>query len=956
MRVRLLIGLLLMVCAAAASPAEPALTAAECNVVNAADYADRTSPTAGLQQAVDALPEKGGVVTIPAGAYVLRQSIHLRSNVTLQGAGPSTLLRKKKHAESRLAATARQGSQSVRVVDASGFGAGDQVAIRDKDAMGWNVVQAIITAVQGSELLLDRPMPRTCDATKMGFVIHAFPALTADRASKIVIKDLDIKDDAVRDLSIYGPLDNPRAKWAIVLPFHVAAIHLNFVADSRVEGCSVAGWLSDGISVQGGAVKGPSAGHNTVADCVVQKCGGIGLHPGGGLHDSVFSHNISRGNGGDGLYFCAGVQRVTVSENQLVGNKHNGIGGLGDSGDKYNLVTNNVCAENGQSGILLCDGDNNTVAKNICRNNSQSAPGQYSGILLTKTSLSVVRENRCFDDQQNKTQKHGIEELAGCRENTITGNDCRGNLQGDLVLAAGQPVASPDAAPRRGRGSAAAPSADQPQPAPARGAGRGRGRDAAPAADQPQPARPQASPGGRGDGAAPPVVQQSAVPMKVGPPQIVDYTDPTYGATIRQLRKDDGHEHNFYYYRDPWNADGSRMLGIQSDLGQKDWRVCLYDGDGVFLQELFPISKYDWRLCWDRNNPDVLYTWKGSDLYRFSVVEGQAELLKSFAPLGLMPNGPSCNQSGDRILVVTSDRVFRSYHLPEMSDERTFKITIPEGCVVSWDKPHYLGCRNYIDTAYRGSQPSQGGIVVYDDTGQVVHKFDAIGAGGHYDWSPDGTLAYFKLPTGGRGQPSTPLEIHVVNLDGAGDRVLFSVPREKAHFHNLHLSWPREQSDWFVAGFFPSGPSATAKDVPAQTPRGGREAAQDTPATDTPSKDRPERSDRAGRPTPPAKNPPARARGAARPGAGAKNAPGTYEPPFDEILMLRLDGTTKYLARTGTVYSAPGGRGRSGDMFWAQPLPRPSADGKRICFNSSRSGTIDLHILYTEGGPPKKGE
>ena len=66
--------------------------------------------------------------------------------------------------------------------------------------------------------------------------------------------------------------------------------------------------------------------------------------------------------------------------------------------------------------------------------------------------------------------------------------------------------------------------------------------------------------------------------------------------------------------------------------------------------------------------------------------------------------------------------------------------------------------------------------------------------------------------------------------------------------------------------------------------------------------------------------------------------------------MIRLDGTTKYLARTGTVYSAPAGRGKQGDMFWAQTLARPSADGKRICFNSNRSGTIDLYILYTQEG------
>src|ERR1700758_1767162 len=101
----------------------------------------------------------------------------------------------------------------------------------------------------------------------------------------------------------------------------------------------------------------------------------------------------------------------------------------------------------------------------------------------------------------------------------------------------------------------------------------------------------------------------------IAAPTIQDYVDPTYGSKIRQLRKDDGHEHNFYYYRNPWNSDGSSMLGIQSDLQQKNWHVVLYDGDGNFLKDLFSNEQYDWRLCWDGSDPDVLYTWKGSDLF-----------------------------------------------------------------------------------------------------------------------------------------------------------------------------------------------------------------------------------------------------------------------------------------------------------------------------------------------------
>ena len=172
----------------------------------------------------------------------------------------------------------------------------------------------------------------------------------------------------------------------------------------------------------------------------------------------------------------------------------------------------------------------------------------------------------------------------------------------------------------------------------------------------------------------------------------VDYVDPDYGAKIRQIKKDDGHEHNLYYYRNPWNADNSRMVGVQSDLQQRNWQVALYDGDGGFIKTLFSIDKFDWRLVWDRKNPAILYTWKVSNLYKFDVATGSSELLKSFAPVGLKPNGPSLNQAGDRILVVTSDGTFRSYHLPEMTEERTFRMDVPADCSVPWG--HACGSRH----------------------------------------------------------------------------------------------------------------------------------------------------------------------------------------------------------------------------------------------------------------------
>ncbi len=322
----------------------------------------------------------------------------------------------------------------------------------------------------------------------------------------------------------------------------------------------------------------------------------------------------------------------------------------------------------------------------------------------------------------------------------------------------------------------------------------------------------------------------TAQPTQQPCPNAVDLVDSTYGGRIRQLAKADGHEHNIYYHRNVFNADNSYLIGIQSDLQQQNWRVVLYTGDGCYLKELFPISQYDWRLVWDRNDPAILYTWKGSNLYRFDVNTATAVLLKNFAPLNIRVGGPSLNQAGNRILVITTDNVFHTFRLPGMSDERAFSVTLPAGCFTDWEDERYIGYGNYIATGCGSSTETH--TYIYNDSGSLFHHFNGFYFG-HTDFSPDGRWAYYRLPGGGR-----PLEIHVVNLDGTNDRVVYSASQFEARFvSNLHLSWPDKVNDWLIAGFFPS----------------------------------------------------------------ALNLPPTYGAPLDEILLVGANGTHKFLARTGTA-------------------------------------------------------
>lgn len=389
--------------------------------------ADPGSPTGGIQEAIEAIGADGGVVTIPAGVYLLRQSVRVRSHVTLQGAGPRTVLRKVKQIGSKLAAKADAESRSLKVQSAEGFRAGDEIGVYDANTVGWLHAHAIVKEVREDELLLDRRVGRDFDPAEAAAVINYFPAITGQGLSQVVLKDLTIDARSEENPGLAAVSVRAKRRPAD-LGFTFAAINLMEMKDGRIEGCRVNGWPADGISLQKGS-------RNVVRRCVVEKCRGPGFHAGGRETDSEFADNEARGNLGEGFYFCAWVTRVTVKNNKFIGNKGDGIGGLGDSGDIDNVVERNLCQENGGSGISLWDGERNTVKNNTCANNSQASPGQWSGITLSKTENSVVSGNRCFDDQPRHTQKHGVEELENCHGNTITDNDCRGNALAGVALA-----------------------------------------------------------------------------------------------------------------------------------------------------------------------------------------------------------------------------------------------------------------------------------------------------------------------------------------------------------------------------------------------------------------------------------------------------------------------------------------------------------------------------------------
>ena len=392
-------------------------------VLYAEDFLDPDSLTWGLQDAIDALPEEGGVVILPAGTFTLRQGLVLRNGVTLQGAGDETVLMRPDHVETELTVAATTGATYVEVKSTDGFQVGDDVSIL---AYGESDVgHHRITKIEPGRIYLDKPIVVSGTYTLEGTasVMNYFPLIrTAWDNDGVTTNDV-----AIEDLVLDGNMDSSTQNWRICGP---ALIHLegavdavirNVTAhnsntggilligghDNRIENTTVemvrghgiyayfetdtvisgvtvswAGYASRGGSGDGIFVVGSD--DVRVENSLVEYSHRHGLHPGGDLNrGGVWINNISRNNGSNGFHFCYDNFDLVATGNILENNIRHGIAGLGlggEFGDLFNTVSDNLIRGNARNGIQVNGGSYNTIVGNTIVDNSQSRPGGYSGI------------------------------------------------------------------------------------------------------------------------------------------------------------------------------------------------------------------------------------------------------------------------------------------------------------------------------------------------------------------------------------------------------------------------------------------------------------------------------------------------------------------------------------------------------------------------------------------------
>lgn len=354
-----------------------------------------------LQAAVDYVGNLGGgVVEIGPGEYLMRDSLHLRSRVTVRGAGEKTVLKKDREYRSSLAVDSDFGEAAITVQNPEGFAIGRGVYVASKKYRNFLGVCATILNVQGSHFTLSRSMNADILMSDGGFAATIFP----------VISGYNLVDARVENLTVDGNrAENPTR----VDGCRTAGILLYRGDNCLISNCIVRDYNGDGISFQ-------QSNDVEVEGCVVERCAGFGLHPGSGSQRPLVKNCRAVANGDDGFFFCWRVRGGVAEGNWLENN-----GGYGMSighKDSDNFVRKNTIIGNKLGGVYWRAEAEPMAAHRVTFENNTVRDNEGWGLFVDGATQGTIIRNNIIEDSGSGRQKTGIRIGRKAGDVTLDGN------------------------------------------------------------------------------------------------------------------------------------------------------------------------------------------------------------------------------------------------------------------------------------------------------------------------------------------------------------------------------------------------------------------------------------------------------------------------------------------------------------------------------------------------------
>ncbi|UCF14536.1 MAG: right-handed parallel beta-helix repeat-containing protein [Phycisphaerales bacterium] len=364
-----------------------------------------------LQAAVDYIAGLGGgTVAIRPGQYLMYDSLHLRTNVTVVGArgtAGKTILKKADGAVSVLTLDGDFGEQQITVADPNGFAVGHGVAIWDDRSGGFHTTVARITGRNGNTFSIDKPLMADCMVSRNAKAGTVFPVVSGYNIEGARIENVIIEGNKESNVHLNG--------------CRGAGIFLYRAFGTVIQGCEVRNYNGDGISFQ-------QSNDVIVRSCICQGNAFLGIHPGSGSQRPDVNNCIARNNGTDGLFLCWRVRHGKFEYNTLEGNGRYGIS-IGHKDSDNSIYRNQIIGNHGdgiffRNETLPMAAHRNRLEENIIENNGIEE--EVAGIRIRgQTNDLELKGNTIRDTREGESQKQTvgikIEEKVG--RITISGNN-----------------------------------------------------------------------------------------------------------------------------------------------------------------------------------------------------------------------------------------------------------------------------------------------------------------------------------------------------------------------------------------------------------------------------------------------------------------------------------------------------------------------------------------------------
>lgn len=340
-----------------------------------------------LQAAVDYVGNLGGgVVEIGPGEFLMRDSLHLRSRVTVRGTGEKTVLKKDREHRSPLAADGDFGEAAITVQNPEGFTIGLGVYVASKTMRNFLGNCGTILNSRSNCFTLSRSLNADILMTDGGFAATIYP----------VISGYNLEDARVENLAVDGNrVENPTK----VDGCRTAGIYLFRSDNCVISNCVVRDYNGDGISFQ-------QSNDVNVEGCVVERCAGFGLHPGSGSQRPSVKNCRAIANGDDGFFFCWRVRGGVAEGNWLEDN-----GGYGMSighKDSDNLVRRNTIIGNKLGGVYWRQETEPMAAHRVTFENNTVRDNEGWGIFVDGATHGTIIRSNIVEDTGSGRQKIGI--------------------------------------------------------------------------------------------------------------------------------------------------------------------------------------------------------------------------------------------------------------------------------------------------------------------------------------------------------------------------------------------------------------------------------------------------------------------------------------------------------------------------------------------------------------------